>query len=226
MIRKPDFITTVGALALACVSNLALAADVTFWDFMSSDGGNFVEPAGGNAVGVSLSLLDNSDPFIASASTGVDETGASDAAFDQISFKITAAPNEVITSVSFIEAGDIFITGSGFVFVTGAMTVNSETVSLGSTQLFRTQAIDTTFTLDSDGQGTPITIDLATPLNEVEVTITNSLVASAFGPNSSASIEKTLATVGVETTVVPLPPAAWMMGSALLGLAAIRRKRG
>ena len=52
-----------------------------------------------------------------------------------------------------------------------------------------------------------------------------SLVSNAGDGESSAIIQLTGGSIDVRTTVVPLPAAAWLFGSALLGLGAIKRRK-
>jgi len=59
--------------------------------------------------------------------------------------------------------------------------------------------------------------------NEVVITLQNILTASTTLIGSSAFIEKKFE--GVQITVVPIPAAAWLFGSGLLGLGLMRRRR-
>jgi hypothetical protein len=59
--------------------------------------------------------------------------------------------------------------------------------------------------------------------NEVVITLQNILTASSTLLGSSAFIEKKFE--GVQITVVPIPAAAWLFGSGLLGLGLMRRRR-
>ena len=59
--------------------------------------------------------------------------------------------------------------------------------------------------------------------NEVVITLQNILTASTTELGTSAFIEKKFE--GVQITVVPIPAAAWLFGSGLLGLGLMRRRR-
>lgn len=59
--------------------------------------------------------------------------------------------------------------------------------------------------------------------NEVVVTLQNILTASTTLLGTSAFIEKKFE--GIQITVVPIPAAAWLFGSGLVGLGLMRRRR-
>ena len=59
--------------------------------------------------------------------------------------------------------------------------------------------------------------------NEVVITLQNILTASSTMLGTSAFIEKKFE--GVQISVIPLPAAAWLFGSSLLGLGLVRRRR-
>jgi len=57
--------------------------------------------------------------------------------------------------------------------------------------------------------------------NEVLATLQDLLIARSLALGDIAFVQK----LGVDLTVVPLPPAAWLFGSALFGLAVLTRRR-
>jgi len=66
--------------------------------------------------------------------------------------------------------------------------------------------------------------------NDVDITVTNVLFAASIAdlidPNKNqAFVAKTSALLEISATAVPLPAAAWMLGSSLIGLTAVGRRR-
>jgi hypothetical protein len=59
---------------------------------------------------------------------------------------------------------------------------------------------------------------------EVDVSITNDIMAFAYG-DGYAMVMKEYAKVEVTSAPVPVPATLWLLGSAIAGLAATRRKR-
>jgi hypothetical protein len=148
-------------------------------------------------------------------------------AFDTISFRLTTAPYWVFTTLDYTEGLEGTATGGGFAFGTGSFTYNGVSISL-----------DTFPVLSNGGSGTSVgslftgpTIVLGPDMTTLNITITNSLLAGAFGNGATASIEKTSAVlnIGVQfipvPVPVPVPAAAWLFAPALVGLAAIGRQR-
>ena len=61
--------------------------------------------------------------------------------------------------------------------------------------------------------------------NEVDVSITNDILAFAYGDDAYARVQKQYAMMEVKSAAVPIPATLWLFGSAIAGLAATRRKR-
>ena len=59
--------------------------------------------------------------------------------------------------------------------------------------------------------------------NDIAVSIQNTLVATTDAFGETAWIQKKLSFTA--TTVVPVPAAAWLFGSALMGLMALKRRK-
>ncbi len=63
-----------------------------------------------------------------------------------------------------------------------------------------------------------------TPLN---TGLTNGFEGTTGGPCSPfAAFDTSAGTITGETTVIPIPAAVWLMGSGLIGLVAVRRRKG
>ena len=65
--------------------------------------------------------------------------------------------------------------------------------------------------------------EYGSPVSDLRVTIQNTLTADTDAQGELAWIQKKLSFVA--TTEVPVPAAAWLFGSALVGLAGIKRKK-
>jgi hypothetical protein len=72
-------------------------------------------------------------------------------------------------------------------------------------------------------EGATLTFDAADNVTEVFLSIQNDLFAIADTDFEIAKIQKKL--VEIDTTVVPLPAAAWMFGAAILAFAGMARRK-
>lgn len=82
------------------------------------------------------------------------------------------------------------------------------------------------FVQSEDGEGgwsLSKTMTFSTDETTVLVSITNNLNAVAPG-DTNAQIEKTAASIVVETALIPLPPSVWLLGSALFGVGVLGRR--
>ena len=115
--------------------------------------------------------------------------------------------------------GDAAATGVG---VGGQFIVNGSPISFPISSLTDTTSISAFTT-------TPWTVDLTGTLGGDNGTLKlqNILVAGVLLQNVVAQsfIEKKLVDIWVTTSAVPLPPAAWMLGSALVGLVSVSRRK-
>ncbi len=194
----------VGGIVLAAPAG---AATVTFSDFSDAVSGppdlfkiSTTAPDGGNPNILVIGLED----FKAGGSVIV--------AFDTLSLSITAPNGYRITSVIYAETGDGDSTGGGTAIATGSITANGMTNSLASI-VFSSGAVGPW------GLGT--SFDFSGGLvEEVTVTISNALFAV-----DGADIEKTMASLEVTITLIPLPASVVLLSTALIGLAMIRRDR-
>jgi len=199
-------------------ATVAHAAPVTISDITSSEPGLFTG-ATLNAAGTQVEV--NFSDFSASAPRTVGPvTQPFASAFDTISFRLTAAEGWFFSTLDYIEGLSGSATGGGFAFGTGSITYNGNSVTLGSFPV-----------LSNGGSGMSVgslftspTIQLGPHVTTLNITITNSLLAGAFGLNASAHIEKTSALLNLRTEFIPVPAAAWLFGSALVGLVAIGRR--
>lgn len=133
-------------------------------------------------------------------------------AFDTLSVTITADPGYVITKITYMESGNRTVNAGGTAIYTGSATANGLANPLGQN----------IFPAGSNGfwsAGAEFDYQIADAISSVFFDVTNVLIATG-----DAVISKGAASITVETAPVPLPPALWMLGSALVGLFAVRRK--
>ncbi|MCJ7600739.1 MAG: VPLPA-CTERM sorting domain-containing protein [Desulfobulbaceae bacterium] len=141
-----------------------------------------------------------------------------DRKFDTISFELIAGSNERITKVSYSEGLQSIVTpNTGFSFTasTGSAVVNNVSNGLG------------TYNMATEGTSV-FTMETSYVIpgmeTEVDVSITNDIMAFAYG-DAYAKVMKNYAKVEVTSAPVPVPATLWLLGSAIAGLAATRRKR-
>jgi hypothetical protein len=142
-----------------------------------------------------------------------------DRKFDTISFELIAAPNERITKVSYSESLKTIVsysTGISYTASTGSAVVNNVSNGLGAFYQL-TPTTETFFALATS-------YDIPGMETEVDVSITNDIMAFAYG-DGYAMVMKEYAKVEVTSAPVPVPATLWLLGSAIAGLAATRRKR-
>ena len=168
--------------------------------------------------------MDSADPNVSIVEVGINSftpgaTLAGVNAFDTTTTVFSAPEGYVITGIQFFEEVT-FEVENGLVIGEGSMTIDSTTVvPLQNTILLLTNTnISDTVLFDSGF----VALD---NVDTVETVITNQLTQLVTSPGGTAYIEKTSAYFEVTLAQVPVPPALWMMGSALVGLVAVRRKR-
>ena len=201
--------------ALLCTAAMAMAstaqaATVSFTNLADGNGAALyfdvgTTSASGNTLNIGLSNF-----------TANGQSQLSLSALDTLSFLVTAPTGFHITSISYTESGT-GATTNGFALATGSLTAD------GIPKNFLTQM----FTPNTGASSWSISgsIDIANK-DAIAVSIVNSLFAVAFNPLADiASISKTGASISVEIAPVPLPPAVWMLGSALVGLATVGRRK-
>lgn len=166
--------------------------------------------------------LGNPTPFRADS---VDGTGTGAANATLVIDRVYTVGGQDILSITVSEGGDWEIVQGGTV---GA-DLYVQGVSLASVMDI---AIDTA-SVDADGDSGGLQLwdtsaqispsqDFAGPSNELRLTIQDSLAAFTTASGDSAFIEKKV--VSVVTSIVPVPPAVWLFGSALGLLGWIRRR--
>jgi hypothetical protein len=200
---------SLAALALAAATSFgAHAATVTFVDLASGDGlPSLFDPGASIVAGNTLQVGLNN--FSAPTFIGP-------GAVDSFAVRILAAPGHYITTLDYSEIYDYAVTVGGVVGITLTAVANS----LPSVPAFAF------FGGNASGSNVEIAISqivFGPGVTEVLFNISNTLVA--FAPGGSASITKTLATLEIGTTPIPLPPAIGLLGAALIGLANVRPRR-
>jgi hypothetical protein len=210
-----------GALIAAAViigmGGTAQAATVTFSNIADGDASNNLfdtsqtAPIGdGDTLDIGLNNFTADGIFFTSA-------------VDTLSLTITADPGRIITSITYTEGGS-GETEEGVAYATGSIVADNQPFNFPTVFFNQHQQGAWTITPESEAGTGMIAIDNK---ESITVSITNSLLAVAFAPNEIARITKTGAFLSVttEAIVVPLPAAAWLFSSALIGLAGIGRKR-
>ena len=205
----------ISTMALALVANSAVADVVTFTIIDDSHNASAVDsrelwdlgltgPSGDKVLDIGVT------DFFADGNLG----GININAFDTITLSIATDPGYVVTKITYEEGGTRDVGVGGIALYTGSATANGQSNALGF-NLFQGNSMgnwDTNAVFE---------YDIADGVSFVDFSVTNNLTAVG-----AALIAKGAASITVETALVPVPPALWMMGSALLGLVAVRRKRG
>jgi hypothetical protein len=217
--KKKLAVLSVGAAISLFVVQAATAAQVTIDSFSTTPVGLF---------GLSYSEYDSStstttfyldvSAFVAEAQSTTG-TPSLDRKFDTISFELLAAPNERITKISYAEALQTSVSytdGIAYTASTGSAVVNNISNGLGD-HIYMATATGTSFSMSTS-------YDIPGMENEVDVSITNDILAFAYGDNAYARVQKQYAIMEVKSSAVPIPATLWLFGSAITGLAALRRK--
>jgi hypothetical protein len=210
-----------GALFLASTASHAYTLDTftTQYGLFDVNSSTAYTGASGSSFNIPLSN------FEASVASNASIPGSS--AYDTMSFHVKADPGKVITNISFQEGGSLNISlGSGgfaIVMANGSIVADGAPAQNPFSTVINT--LNGSYSWQDPQSGPAFfAYSISDNKTDVLVTITNSLFAAATG-GSSASISKDLASVSVTTSPVPLPPAAWLFGSALVGLVSLSRRR-
>lgn len=211
------------ALCLAIASASSFAVAVTTENESDSHAGVFLFNSLANAVAVDDGTLVSRVNLGLNAFEAVatSQTSPGDA-FDTTSLDIVAPDGYVITGIQFVEELE-FEVNNGIIIANGSLEVGDVTSNLGDTLIVNT-FLDLGMMSGSFDSGFIALDNLAS----IDVSVTNSLTAVEFGVDSVAEIFKTAAYFDVtlaEAAPVPLPPAAWLLGSAVLGLLTVRRNK-
>ncbi|MGE3772551.1 MAG: hypothetical protein AB7I32_06465, partial [Gammaproteobacteria bacterium] len=103
--------------------------------------------------------------------------------------------------------------GGGISFAVASVIVNGSAI----------EPISRAFLGGDGGWDAETSVSFAGLVTSATLSVTNTL--AAFGGAGSASIEKTFANLSAEIAPVPVPPAVWMLGSAIVGLATVGRRK-
>lgn len=145
---------------------------------------------------------------------------------------VTAKSGYALTELSLFEQGDYYRiqenSNATFVSVGGQFIVNNNPNTITTTQPLNV-AISTSGLMDGTEtfQTTNWTAENSVYLNSTEsatAKIQNILLAGADNGLNQAFIEKKLINLSAATTVVPVPGAFWLFGSALTGVLVSRRR--
>ena len=191
-------------------------ATATLTGFSSSQPDRFVIP-GSDLTTNALNLVDF--PLL-------NFTAHNNAAFDTLSFTLNAAPGQVIRDIVLNEEGTIKLDGFGIASGNAELTVNNVSKTVGNIFVLAS-GFNSAFQFNNLGLGNPFSFSVADNKTSVSVTISNFISAGANGL-TGGTMSKTLAQLFVSTSpaaVVPLPPAVFMLGSSLVGLIAVGRRR-
>lgn len=200
-------------LALAATTTFDVsAAEVTFGSYDDSHSAGPQDTRELFDIDASIASGNHLDIGIA------DFNAAGDAmvvALDTLSFLVTAPDGFVITSLTYNEAGQRSIDGSGGATVaTGSVVANGMTNDLG--------LVMGTEPSSSSGWALDTAFDFGSGVDSVMVSITNSLFAAGGG-----AIAKTLAGVDVSLAAapVPLPVSFGLLASGVIGACTLGRRR-
>ncbi|MBU0910279.1 MAG: VPLPA-CTERM sorting domain-containing protein [Proteobacteria bacterium] len=214
--KKKLAVLAVGVAISLFAAQAATAAVVTIDSFTTSNDLFGLSYSEYNS-GTTTFYLDVS-AFVAEAQS-ITGTPSLDRKFDTISFKLLAAPNERITKISYAEALETSVSytdGIAFTASTGSAVINNISNGLGE-YIYMSTGTSASFSMSTS-------YDVPGMENEVDVSITNDILAFAFGDNANARVQKQYAMMEVKSSAVPIPATLWLFGSAITGLAALRRK--
>jgi hypothetical protein len=219
--KKKLAVLTVGAAICLFTAQAASASPVTVGPFTTSNSLFNLGLSSYDPLTSTTTILIDVSKFVAEfPSLTPSPTPFLDRKFDTISFELFAEPNERITKVSYQESLQTIVTqapnGFSYTASTGSAVVNSISYGLGSFYQL-TPTAGTSFSLGTS-------FDILGMENEIPVSITNDILAFAFGDASYALVLKDYAAVEVVPAPVPVPATLWLLGSAIAGLAATRRK--
>jgi hypothetical protein len=218
--KKKLAVLTLGTAICLLTAQAATAAIVSVGPLTTANGLFDLGDLSYNPLTSTTTILLDVSDFVAEFPSAT-LTPFLDRKFDTISFELFAAANERITNVSYQESLQTMVyhgtNGFSYTASTGSAVVNNVSHGLGSfSQL--TPTAGTFFSLETS-------FAIAGMENDVPVSITNDILALAYGDGFSAKVMKNYAALEVTTAPVPAPAALWLFGSALTGLAATRRKR-
>lgn len=223
-------ISLLGMGACLCVSSQSLAAPVTIMGddliFTYDDATQF---GTANVIGNSIFFLPTN--FIAQSING--NNGSNTVVFsDYVDVEIQIKPGStfLIDGFHLFESGDYKLVGAGTsANAEAALTVDSQTQTCGGATLCSMTNTFSSGALTNQSGNLETwnihgSLDLDNNVNwaddfHVMLRIENTLYATSTDTGESALVEKKFGTIGVEVMAdVPVPPAAWLFGSALVCL--------
>ncbi len=144
-----------------------------------------------------------------------------------VEFDILAQPGFLISGFSFEEFGDSFLVGDSRTIVDGTLIADNVIVQLDFSETGHIFMGPGDNGFDSPEWKAVASVDFsASPVESLHIVLENELLAQAFfDVLDLADINKALAVMQVNTTVVPLPPAVLLFGSALVFMVGIGRRR-
>lgn len=211
----------IAGTALACTGTNSLAAGISFTGLSDSLG-----LFGSMSFDSSTGIMEFSNPTFAAEATGL--SAPFDVKSDTLNVTFLADPGYKITSISFTEAGKYLRVGNGAgTYAGGSMTVNGGTaksfVPVPASASGIGPAVETDWHV---GTGSPVgPVVFAVNSSNAIVTITNVLAAAIQSAGDYSKIWKSDVKIEVGYAPVPLPPALWMLGSALVGLVTVGRRK-
>lgn len=150
---------------------------------------------------------------------GISEFSATAAALafqqatDTMTLTINAPTGFKITKITYSEGGTGSASSGGVSFAVASVIVNGSAI----------EPISRAFLGGSGGWDAETSVSFTTDITSATLSVTNTL--AAFGGGGSAAIAKTFANVSAEIAPIPVPPAVWMLGSAIIGLATVGRRK-
>jgi len=213
----------LAGLSLILLSMQSYAAVVTVYgDDLSFTYDDSTMYGAANVVGNNIFFLPTT--FTASASDGGSQMTSETL---EILVEVTTVGYD-LSSFGLFEEGDYQLNGAGAsASATGSFAVASNTSVNSDSTLLDAGALNVQGAL-TDWEINAL-IDLGdTPAwgsdTSVTITLQNDLSASTSTVGETAFVEKKIGAVGVIANPVPVPAAAWLFGSALVGMAGLRRK--
>jgi len=229
--RKLAVALATGSAILATASFEAQASNITLSDLNDHLGlfGAAVFDAGANTLTLtpeSFSPPAGATKFIAMAAPSDPAAGPSLVVkSDQLTGRFTAAPGFIITSIDVVEGGIVARLGA-----TAQTLVDGSFVVIGKPSVgfaVSPSATNGSNALTAVGWDIGVTnpVHLVVGQSVADFSLNNVLAAAAGVVGDVALVWKTGATITVNVAPVPLPPALWMLGSAVLGLVTVRRNK-
>ena len=209
-IRRSGVVKNLVAGALFFTAGTAAqAATVTYSGISSTDNNNLI---GFDTSATAANVGDPNTLDIGVLPFTLTTLGAGVAMSDTLLVTVTAPLGFRLLSLSFQESGSYNAT-NGVIAATTQMLANNAGPPPGGQVFF-----------SSLGNWGPLSeaIDLSGSV----VTVANMSISNQlFATGSGASVFKSEAALVAQIAPIPLPPAAWMLGSALVGLVAVGRRK-